>query len=204
MGIVLAVAKYFKENNITPKYNLKFIGFSGEEYDMRGAKYYEAIHKDENIIAILDLNQVGFTQNEPRLTLDICANRLSFLNKVMEIVDKSNYVERTGNVTDVEGIWWPSGNIPSNSLVFAMNRQLINAMTIFKDGGWILHHRDGKNHTEGDVLKYFNWTDTTVTAEIVLNITKYLVSDEFDYQKYTDELNLKEIDFKLNNILKKD
>lgn len=44
-------------------------------------------------------------------------------------------------------------------------------MSIFKDGGWTLHHRDGDNHTQGDVLTYFNWTDTLVTTEIITNIT---------------------------------
>jgi len=27
---------------------------------------------------------------------------------------------------------------------------------------------------EGDVLKYFNWTDVSVTGELILNITKHL------------------------------
>jgi len=118
---------------------------------------------------------------EPRLTLDFVANKLIFLNNIMEVANKSNYIERTGNVTDVQKIWWPTGLIPGNSGAFAQNRLLCNAFTLFKDGGWILHHRDGLRHTEGDVLKYFNWTDTEVTAEIVLNITKYLTMDEQNY-----------------------
>ena len=177
MGIVLAIAKYFYEHQIMPKYTIKFIAFGGEEYDLKGAKYYEAIHKDENIIYMIDLNQLGFTQEKPRLTLDIVANKPSFLNEIWIVAERSNYIERTGNVTDIKKILWSSGTIPSNPTPFATNRRNCNTVSFFKNGGWILHHRDGLNHTEGDVLKYFNWTDVNVTGEIILNITRYLTVD---------------------------
>lgn len=200
MGIILAIAKYFTESEIKPKYNLKFIGFSGEEYNLRGAFYYEAIHKDENIIAIVDVNQVGFTQEEPRLTLDFVSNKLIFLNNIIEVANKSNYIERTGNVTDVQKIWWPTSLIPGNSGAFAQNRLFCNAFTLFKDGGWVLHHRDGLSHTEGDVLKYFNWNDTEVTAEILLNITKSLVTDEFGSFRYNNQPNLIASNFRVSDL----
>ena len=171
MAMVLGIAKYFIEAGITPKYTVKFIGFSGEEYDLRGAKYYEAIHKNESILAVIDLNQLGFTQNTPRLTLDLVANKYVFLKKAWEVVKQSHYMQRTGNVTDIKPIWWASGTIPGNAYAFAMERPRCNAMSIFKDGGWILHHRDGNNHTEGDVLQYFNWTDSAVTTELIANLT---------------------------------
>jgi hypothetical protein len=171
MAMVLGIAKYFVQAGITPKYTVKFIGFSGEEYDILGAKYYAATHRNETILAVIDLNQLGFTQNNPRLTLDFVANKYPFIKQVWDIVNRTHYVERTGNVTDVKPIWWPSGSIPGNAAAFATKLPRITAMSIFKDGGWTLHHRDGKNHTEGDVLTYFNWTDTLVTAEIITNIT---------------------------------
>lgn len=181
MSIVLAIAKYFHEHQIIPKYTIKFIAFGGEEYGMKGAAHYEAVHRLENIIYIIDLNQLGFTQEEPRLTLDIVANKLPFLNEIWEVAERSNYVERTGNVADIKKILWASGNIPSNPFPFTINRQSCNAVSFFKDGGWILHHRDGLNHTEGDVLKYFNWTDVNVTGELILNVTKYLTVESQDY-----------------------
>jgi len=185
MGIVLALAKYFNGLKIKPKYTMKFIAFCGEEYGFRGSEYYEDIHNNENIIAVIDLNQVGFTQEKPRLTLNIVSNRLSFLNKIWKVVERSNYVKRTGNVTDINKVWWPSGMIPGNAISFATSRPLCNVIGIFKDGGWILHHRDGMNHTEGDVLKYFNWTDVRITSEIILNITKYLTFDsKYNFQKH--------------------
>jgi hypothetical protein len=48
---------------------------------------------------------------------------------------------------------------------------------IVKGGKWLLHHRDGEKHTEGDVLKYFDWADVSATGEIALNIVKYLTTD---------------------------
>ena len=171
MAMVLGIAKYFIQAGITPRYTVKFIGFSGEEYDLLGAKYYVATHTNETILTVIDLNQLGYTQENPRLTLDFVANKYMFLKQVWDIVQRTNYKERTGNVTDIRPIWWPSGAIPGNTAAFATKQPRCNAMTVFKDGGWILHHRDGKNHTEGDVLSYFNWTDTLVTTEIISNIT---------------------------------
>lgn len=180
MAMVLAIAKYFVQQNITPYYTIKFIGFSGEEYDLLGAKYYVATHMNESIRAVIDLNQLGFTQNSPRLTLDFVSNRFLYLKQVWGIVQRTNYTERTGNVTGITSIWWPSGSIPGNAAAFAKSRPGLNAMSVFKDGGWTLHHRDGKNHTEGDVLSYFNWTDTRVTAEIIYNITQAFAMGKLD------------------------
>jgi hypothetical protein len=171
MAMVLGIAKYFVQEGITPDYSIKFIAFGGEEYNGLGAEYYVAMHKNESIVAVIDLNQLGFTQVTPRLTLDFVANKAPFLKKVWDVVQRTSYTERTGNVTDIRPIWWPSGNIPGNSYVFAKQIPGCNAMSIFKDGGWTMHHRDGLNHTAGDVLSYFDWNDTLVTTEIITNIT---------------------------------
>jgi len=190
MGILLAIAKYFKENGLIPKYTLKFIGFSGEEYMMNGAVYYESTNKDENIQYVIDLNQLGFTQEEPRLTFDVVANKLPFLNRVWSVVERSNYVKRTGNVTDIKKIYWPSGTLPSDALPFSVNRFKCKAVLFLKDGGWILHHRDGINHTEGDVFKYFNWTDVSISSEIILNVTMDIMIDQQNYfDSFSDKSN---------------
>ena len=172
MGIVMAIAKYFKDHDITPKYNIKFIGFCGEEYGIRGAKYYEAAHKDEEIIYVIDLNQLGFTQKQPELHLDILSNNLGFLNEIWEIAKQSSYKKRTGNA-GLRKYWMPFGG-PSDDQPFACNRPGCKTVCFLKGLNWVLHHRDGLNHTEGDVLKYFNWTDVNVTGEIILNVTKHV------------------------------
>jgi len=175
MGLVMGIAKYFHDHNIIPKYNVKFIGFCGEEYGLRGATYYEATHKRENIIYVFDLNQLGFTQEDPELCFDIIANKIGFLNKVYKIAEDTGYTEKTG--IKLRKNWLPTG-APSDDKPFAMNRPLCKTVCFLKGVNWILHHRDGLNHTEGDVLKYFNWTDVDSTGDIVLSVIKEFVFED--------------------------
>ena len=182
MGMVLGIAKYFKDFNITPKYTLKFIAFGGEEYGFRGAKYYEATHLEEDIAYVIDLNQLGFTQDKPKLYLEIIANKQKFLNEIWEIAERTDYVNKT-NAAGMRKFWMPMG-APSDDRPFARNRPSCKTVCFLKGLNWVLHHRDGINHTEGDVLNYFNWTDVNATGEIILNITKYITIDSED--GYTD------------------
>lgn len=177
MGIVMSIAKYFKEYEIIPKYNIKFIGFGGEEYGLRGAWYHEAAHKNENFIYVVDLNQVGFKQETPRLKLEIVTNTKEFKEEIRPIVEQTDYVNRTGNVTDIKFFNNRAGFI-SDDRPFALKRPLrCETVCIVKGGKWLLHHRDGEKHTEGDVLKYFDWADVSATGEIALNVVKYLTTD---------------------------
>ena len=179
MGIVLGVAKYFHDHNITPRYTLKFIGFGGEEAGMLGAKYYLATHRREDIVAVIDLNQLGFTQSTPRLTLQIGANSKRFLDDVWAVASRTDYVERTGNVTDIQPMVMPLGHI-SDDHPFAMMRPSwlplrgVNTVCFLKYGRWLVHHRDGEGHTAGDVIGQFNWTDVSATGEMILNVTRSL------------------------------
>lgn len=177
MAIVLGVAKYFKEHNITPKYNIKFIGFSGEEHGFcAGSKCYESAHPEENIIYIIDLNQIGFRQDTPKLTLNIIGNKIGFLNEIWQISKQADYANRVNSSKDIRPVYRRDGG-PSNSQPFAKSRINCKTVCFLKDSGWKLHHRDGLNHTEGDVLKYFDPEDVNVTGEIVLNVVKYLATD---------------------------
>ena len=99
MGIVMGIAKYFTDNDIKSKYNIKFIGFGGEA-GLRGAKYYEETHPEEDIIYMIDMNQVCSSQDYPPLTLNLIFNKFSFMMEVWPIVEKANYEERVGN-TDI-------------------------------------------------------------------------------------------------------
>jgi len=144
---------------------------------MVGAHYYEAAHRNENISHVIDLNQMGFKQDKPRLTLEIVTNTKKFLDEIRIIVEQTDYVNRTGNVTDLKLAYQSIGHI-SDDRIFAIKRPFsCNTVCFLKGGPWVLHHRDGLNHTEGDVLKYFDWTDVSVTGEMVLNVTKYVACD---------------------------
>jgi hypothetical protein len=177
MAMVLGIAKYFVEYKIKPKYNIKFIGFGGEEYGMIGSRYYESTHRKEKIICVIDLNQVGFRQEKPRLRLEIVANNKRFLEKIWMVVERTDYVNRTNNTADIVKIPSAVGH-DSDDRIFALNRLLrCKTVCFLKNGEWDRHHRDGLNHQEGDTLKYFYWDDVNATGEIVLNVTKYLTVD---------------------------
>lgn len=175
MATVLGVAKYFTDNDIEPKYNLKFIGFCGEEYNAAGALYYEATHKDEKIKYIIDLNQIGFRQIYPKLTLNLFVNKLGFMNEIWKVAKKTDYVKRTNGLYDIKPIWVPLG-APSEDRIFVLKRPLCKTVCFLKCFPWLYHHRDGLNHTEGDVLDYFDKDDVAATGEIVLNIVKHLTT----------------------------
>lgn len=185
MAIVLGIAKYMKEQNITPKCNVRFIGFCGEEYYMRGAFYYEALHRNENTSMVIDLNQLGFNWTKTRLSLVFIPNSEGLRSTVRDIANRTEYVNRTGNVTDF-GSWVSTDGSPiSNAMVFAKAKEQINrsynTIVFAKKRQWYFHHKDGMNHQEGDVLKYFDWLDTSVTGEMIWNVTKYFtVDDPFD------------------------
>jgi hypothetical protein len=177
MAMVLGIAKYFVDHKIKPKYNIKFIGFGGEEYGCKGSIYYEMTHRRERIIYVIDLNQLGFKQEKPRLRLEIVANNKMFLEKIWKVVEKTDYVNRTNNTADIVKILSKTGHL-SDDRVFALARPLrCKTVCFLKNGEWDRHHRDGLNHQEGDVLKYFDPLDVSVTGEMVWNVTKYLAVD---------------------------
>jgi len=176
MAMVLGIAKYFRDHKITPKYNIKFIGFCGEEIGLRGAQYYEATHSKEDILYVVDLNQICFWQDGPRLTLNVICNKLSFMRELWRVVEKTDYKEITKDTADIKLLWMPTG-APSDDQVF-VKRPRCKTVCFLKDTGWLLHHRDGLNHQEGDVMKYFDWDDVNATGQIILNITKFLTVND--------------------------
>jgi uncharacterized protein YfbU (UPF0304 family) len=184
VGIVLALAKYMKEleenYNIKPKQNIKFILFGGEEYGLRGPYHYDAVHIKENICTVIDFNQLAMKQpnpgKDPQLILHLITSKLRFPFILGSIEAKSNYDDRTnytceseyavlGTLSNDAGFNWR--NWDKN------NYSAIKTVSFLKDVGWYLHHRDGMNHTEGDSLKYIDWNDANITAELGLNVTKF-------------------------------
>jgi len=188
MAMVLAIAKYFKhlheDYNITPKYNLKFVAYAGEESGLRGAFHYEATHYDtEDITYIIDLNQVGYSQSDVPSILNVVSNRVCLKYKLETINEITDYTGRAEDGTELETLWAPLGSV-SDELVFSVARfsrgvlapLKYNYKTIMflKDLGWYRHHRDGMNHTEGDSMNYYNESDVKLTSELVWNITKFI------------------------------
>jgi hypothetical protein len=187
MAIVLAIARYFKENNITPRYKLKFIGFSGEEWGRRGAFDYLGKYKDENIVTIIDLNQLGFNitlleydPSEPyfNIRFELWTNR-QYIQPILAHIGKiSDYTKKTGGYMPISARCDWDGGRPGNHNFFAMSPRFalnpeFKTIYILKMGAWKYHHRDGMNHIEGDSFKYYDSDDVNVSTEIAWNITKF-------------------------------
>lgn len=174
-GIVLALAKKYKELDeagIHPKHTLKFVLFSGEEYGQIGVKYYKEDNNNEDIETFIDLNQLGFTQPTPRLTFDIGTNRILLKPLLNQMGMDTNYIDKTNNVANFSALYTPFGML-SDDIVFAKPLLGPDTITFLKDTGWFRHHRDGVNHTKGDVMDYYDPTDVEATASLIFNCSKY-------------------------------
>ena len=202
IGIMLSIARYFKENNITPMYNLKFIAFGGEEASLRGAFSYEHDHLFENIPLVFDLNQLGYTQSDPRQALWVNMNDESLNTTLQSIINDTDFNNRVDNATDLrtvntEVLDYPTDYTPFLLATYSKLRlphrdcriiAFLKENTSIPYGTWRLHHRDGLDHTQGDTMTYYNQNEVNATAEIILNITKYLTvssdcwfDEEVDY-----------------------
>ena len=76
-AIVLGIAKYMKEYDIKPKYNLTFLFTTGEEYYLRGAHHYFDSHPDDNIILWFGLDQLAFDQSDTEQEIS-CGNESNY------------------------------------------------------------------------------------------------------------------------------
>ena len=171
-AIVLGIAKYFKDHNITPKYNLSFIFTTGEEYGLRGAYHYSDSHPNDNIVFWFVLDQLAFDQSDTVQEASI--NNDEYKKVIWEIANETRYKERTGYQIKTEGE--PIGG--TEQKVFA-EKYGCTAACISKGYYWYWdrYHRTGNNYTEGDSLNYTDRNDINVTAEYALNISKYFLID---------------------------
>ncbi len=192
-AILLGIAKYFKDNNITPKYNLTFLFTTGEEYGMRGAQHFVDTHPngtgsgEYNYVHWIGFDQLGFnltgdgsklqteikTQNESRPLLRAIANDTDYKNRTKDYYDF--YVNYTHGGGCEDYVW--TNNCP-NTILFD------------KGGGWNGWHRAGVNYSEGDSIKNIDRNDVDVTFELAWNITKYFCVnhncwfDSVNYQSF--------------------
>ena len=177
VGMLLSIAKYFKDFDITPKCNLKFIAYAGEEYGLRGAYHYESKYSDENIIAVIDLNQLGFEQlDDPKLTLNIVINNESINSTIAQIVDGDGYVNHLKNTVDFRIVNTGNFSPLSDYTPFDENRSNCDTLCFVKDTGWTLHHRDGEDHSKGDVMDYYDPTDVVLTSEMILDVLLHYIN----------------------------
>lgn len=172
-GIVLAIAKYFKDNQIIPKYNLVFLETTGEEYGFRGATHYRDSHPDENFILWIGTDQLAFNQ-EGTVLAPLFSKNESNRQIVWNIAEDLGYEERTG----YEFVARPAGE--SGGAEDVVWREKCDTICFVKDidRSWINWHKAGNDFSEGDVLENIDRDDLNVTAELVLETVKHFTIEE--------------------------
>ncbi|MCJ7697483.1 MAG: M28 family peptidase, partial [Thermoplasmata archaeon] len=172
-GIVLAIAKYMKDNNITPKYNITFLEDTGEEYAFRGAWHYNHNHPPSqyNIIRWIGFDQLGFKQESGPLELsarcnNICNNYDTDRSILRAIANDSNL----GYAFDTEEA--KPGTGVSEDVAW-LTRPNCKTILFEKNNSWLYHHETGMNFVEGDSMKNMNRTELNVTLNFSWAVMKY-------------------------------
>ncbi len=168
-GIVLGIAKYFNDYNITPKYNLTFLMTTGEEYGMRGAQHFYDSHSDEHHILWIGLDMVAFDQIGTNVSVLHTNETMRAI--ISAIANETDYPSKVDNkyginITSSEGIGGTETYVWKNKcdcIAFGKDNQSI----------WRQYHRAGANYLEGDSLNHIDRDDANATFELVWNVTKY-------------------------------
>jgi len=187
VGLILGIAKYIIDNHITPELTLRFISWGSHEWYFNGAKDYLKTHaiktygsqmRDsdelEDIIYVFNPGNFGFN-NTYNMSFNVGSELDDPLMKYMQrIAQELHYTERTGigitgeySVYGTESyVFYHGHHYPERYCEHAIEYDR------FPYPGY---HRDGKNHTQGDVFSEINDTlfrvDCEVIAETILRLT---------------------------------
>jgi hypothetical protein len=183
-AILLGIAKYFKDNNITPKYNLAFLFTTGEEYGMRGAQHYVDSHprgtgqNEYNFVQWIGFDQLGFNYSvgSGKHCLNLTTNNKNngMTNDTTEEVlialgQQTDYEERTSGQYNFD----TKDEVKFGAEDFVWDQTGVNTILIEKAENWSGHHQVGNNYQNGDSLANIDRNDVNVTFELAWNITKY-------------------------------
>ena len=190
-ALVLGIARYMKdienETHIKPKYDVKFIAFAGEEFGFRGTIDYikKYVKSGEEAVRYV-INPGNFGHNDSKYLegndskFQICTNREDLGNIVKNIAEGIRYTE----LPDIE---W---GIMVNRTVEGEDAEVFNdtgyaeGCIQFSRNPFKGYHRDGNNHTEGDVIEpkaeFCGIVNGTFAPEcdIVLLTSLYLCYDD--------------------------
>ncbi|HWR27224.1 MAG TPA: M20/M25/M40 family metallo-hydrolase, partial [Candidatus Thermoplasmatota archaeon] len=194
VATMLGILRWLNESNITPEYNITFVSWAGEERIFRGSSSYvfnqSNYCKNENITYMINLD--FFAYDSPGSILNIITSTNAFCNSVSNITNRTDYSKRTQygiRVTEEDGKHYKIADgakplylcyvddSPLNKKLGPFKKKTdLQIVTVGKPNMRdIVRHRSGGNFEFGDVLNHINQTDLNCTAEMVLNITKYLV-----------------------------
>ena len=200
VGLVLAIAKYFNDSNITPKVNITFLETTGEEYLFRGAQHFSDSNPGVNYSMWIGFDQLASNWSGSKLELTYNDDVVRNITKA--ICDETGYPKRTNNnyslyhymplnFSGAEEDVWKQRNLtvkeggincsyPCKTICFCKG---FNGTF----GGNPFRHRRGENFSEGDLLKNIDQGDLNDTLELAWNITKYFCVDpDCWFQSYSE------------------
>jgi PKD repeat protein len=182
-GIILGIAKYMKEHNIIPKYNLTFLMTTGEEYGFRGSWHYSWTHPwpQYKIIRWIGVDQIGFKQDQTETELKALVNDYLTGNTkkiIQTIADISDVEETTNNNFACESTRNFLGLGRTDDVAWKLLRNcdtICFAKETTQGSGetWFNHHKTGINFTEGDSMKNMNRSELNYTLGFIWNVTKF-------------------------------
>ena len=179
-SIMLGITKYFVDNEIQPKYRVKFVAFGGEEWPPYscGSKHYAKInHSDETNPIMINLDQLAHKTNDSILFIySDDSNEAIMINNTI-IRDLIDYPNRTGY-----SLGWKEGPGAGDGEPFDDLLSAPDVVSFFKEmptnDYFPEYQRDGENHTKGDVLDILDKNDLNITAQAALaTVLHYTVDD---------------------------
>ncbi len=190
VAVMLGILKWLNESKITPEYNLTFVSWDGEETIVRGSKGHvfnqSNYEKDRNISYMINLDYIAW--DNPDSILELPATNKSFALAIDNITKRTNYENITdyglyippkdSKVPDDANPFWDAyvNNTPKKHHKAKLNDSGLEIVGIGKP---FLHditrHRTGIDNMEGDSREHIDRDDLNATADITLNITKYLI-----------------------------
>jgi hypothetical protein len=187
IGLILGIAKYLKDNDIKPELTLRFIMWGGHEQYFRGVLHYlknNSIKKygswmenqdyEEDIAYVINPGNFGFNYTY-NMSFNVGHKRDDALMKFMQNVARElKYTERTSiGITGEYSVYGTEGWRFYRSHKYP-ERYCEHAIE-FDRWPYPGYHRDGNNHTAGDVFSKINdalyRVDCEVIAEIILRLT---------------------------------
>ncbi len=208
VGVVWGIAKYIKDNDITPYYTMKFIAFGGEEYGTRGSKHYVWKHVlpqgSDKIVAVINLDPIAMKTkdidpDDPPIPFSPWIYPGIFNSaywKILEAMNLEYYGEitrynykkphmviptRAGKIAggDLGQFTDLDGNPKADYLIELERMTKYNKNA--KDLAFF-DHRSGENFQKGDIWTKVDTNDLYETAKMTLRLVQLIaISADLDF-----------------------
>jgi PKD repeat protein len=226
---MLGILKYLNDNEITPKYNTRFIFHSGEENVARGSISHVYNISNRAVLSkakyIINLCQLGH-KYPASFRINTTRPRL-FDKNLQKIVEEITTISGYDEKYESKGYKVSIGGILSNGTTdcvpytttkdgnnIPLNQVDLQYINFCKDS-FPMYHQTGVDHTLGDTIDEVDREDINATVDIIWNVSKYFIVDpdcwfnttpshqlwDSNHDSRTDAVN---VSFSVNTILPQD